>query len=100
MTSAHVDFEVIGEFAIPADEVGGTQWIATGIITPAETIEALVAQVGPFRTAVFRASRIQDLDPSVAGEVPTDPAARLPLSEIGVSGLTALTGLHRAHRRQ
>lgn len=81
--TGHIDFEQIG--ATHRESGGaGTQWVATGIMLPDATHEALVGQIGAYRTAVFDIARLDALEAAAAGDVPSD-ATQLPLSEIGVS---------------
>ena len=87
-TQSHIDFGLIGSFTLP-DGSATTLWTDTGITIPDVDVEGLIAQVGSFRTTIFRTSRLTDLDRPTLPANANVEAERLPLSEIGVSGLLA-----------
>ena len=86
MVQPHVKLVDIADVSVTADT--GTNLAGTGITIPEDDAEALIAQIGDFKTSVFQVSRLTDLEPAVHNQIPTD-ANRLPLSKIGVSGFLA-----------
>lgn len=88
MANPHVDFVQIGT-TFSRGPVSGTDWIDTGIPLPEENFEALIGQIGQFRTGIFQESRLAALDP-IDEASPLTESQRLPLSQIGVSGFGAL----------